>query len=136
MNEANLFTTLVAAAGGVVPEGAPREASLRVSSIAESLSVKPDVQGARPACMSARDGEVARAAACPNGLHSPVVPRLPLMSAPLAQALALATAYAEAHETPWTRDPLREPERFGVHHEDPPPWNRLRGPVHARGPCA
>jgi hypothetical protein len=21
-----------------------------------------------------------------------------------------------------------------VHHDDPPPYNRLRGPVHARGP--
>ena len=46
--------------------------------------------------------------------------------------LASATAFAEAHETPWTRDPLREPQRFGVHHDDPPPWNRLRGPVHDR----
>jgi len=55
--------------------------------------------------------------------------------APLA-SLALATAFADAHETPWTRDPLREPQRFGVHHDDPPPWNRLRGPVHARGPCS
>ena len=55
--------------------------------------------------------------------------------APLAP-LALATAFADAHETPWTRDPLREPQRFGVHHDDPPPWNRLRGPVHARGPCS
>ena len=58
------------------------------------------------------------------------------MPIPRSQRLALATAFAEAHETPWTRDPLREPQRFGVHHDDPPPWNRLRGPVHARGPCS
>jgi hypothetical protein len=24
----------------------------------------------------------------------------------------------------------------GVHHDDPPPYNRLRGPVHARGPVS
>lgn len=52
----------------------------------------------------------------------------------VSPALAEAIAHASAHETPWTRDPAREPERFGVHHDDPPPWNRLRGPVHARGP--
>jgi len=44
-----------------------------------------------------------------------------------------AIDYAQAHEVPWTRDPLAEPDRWGVHHEDPPPWNRLRGPVQARG---
>ena len=51
-------------------------------------------------------------------------------------AIAEAIALARAHETPWSRDPQREPERFGIHHDDPPPWNRLRGPVHARGPCS
>jgi CubicO group peptidase (beta-lactamase class C family) len=58
------------------------------------------------------------------------------MAIPVPHPLAAATAFAEAHETPWTRDPLREPQRFGVHHDDPPPWNRLRGPVHERGPCS
>lgn len=58
------------------------------------------------------------------------------MPTPVSHPLAAATAFAEAHETPWTRDPLREPQRFGVHHDDPPPWNRLRGPVHERGPCS
>ena len=48
--------------------------------------------------------------------------------------LAEAVAFASAHETPWTRDPAAEPQRFGVHHDDPPPWNRLHGPVHSRGP--
>lgn len=43
-------------------------------------------------------------------------------------------AFAQAHEVPWPRDPAADPARFGVHHEDPPPWNRLHGPLHARGP--
>lgn len=34
---------------------------------------------------------------------------------------------------PWTRNPAAEPARWGVHHGDPAPFNRLRGPVHARG---
>jgi CubicO group peptidase (beta-lactamase class C family) len=45
-----------------------------------------------------------------------------------------AIAHAQAHETPWPRDPLADPAAWGVHHEDPPPYNRLRGPVHPRGP--
>ena len=55
---------------------------------------------------------------------------------PITPPLALQDAldFARAHETPWTRDPAAEPLRFGVHHEDPPPWNRLLGPVHPRGP--
>ncbi len=44
-----------------------------------------------------------------------------------------AIAYAQAHEVPWPRDPLEDPARWGVHHEDPAPFNRLRGPVHSRG---
>jgi hypothetical protein len=51
-------------------------------------------------------------------------------------ALDQAIALAQANETSWTRDPQREPLRFGVHHDDPPPWNQLRGPVHARGPVS
>ncbi|WP_088285737.1 serine hydrolase [Ideonella sp. A 288] len=42
-------------------------------------------------------------------------------------------AFAEAHEVPWPRDPAADPARWGVHHDDPPPFNRLRGPVHPRG---
>jgi len=45
-------------------------------------------------------------------------------------------AFAEQHEVGWTRDPHAEPERWGVHQADPPPWNRLFGPVHARGPVS
>ena len=44
-----------------------------------------------------------------------------------------AIAFAQAHEIPWTRDPDADPAHWGVHHDDPPPFNRLRGPVHARG---
>lgn len=44
-----------------------------------------------------------------------------------------AISYAQAHEVPWPRDPQADPARWGVHHEDPPPFNRLRGPVHPRG---
>jgi len=47
-----------------------------------------------------------------------------------------AIRYACEHEVPWPRDPQAEPDRWGVHHEDPPPWNRLRGPVHPRGPVS
>jgi CubicO group peptidase (beta-lactamase class C family) len=44
-----------------------------------------------------------------------------------------AIAHAQAHEVPWPRDPASDPARWGVHHADPPPFNRLRGPVHPRG---
>ena len=44
-----------------------------------------------------------------------------------------AITYAQAHEVGWPRDPQADPARWGVHHEDPPPFNRLRGPVHPRG---
>lgn len=44
-----------------------------------------------------------------------------------------AIEFSQAHEIPWPRDPAAEPERWGVHHVDPPPYNRLRGPVHPRG---
>ena len=62
------------------------------------------------------------------------------MTAPTFDAAALSEAarFAQAHETPWPRDPAAEPapgqNPWGVHHDDPPPYNRLRGPVHARGP--
>ena len=37
---------------------------------------------------------------------------------------------------PWPRDPPADPSAWGVHHEDPPPYNVLRGPVHGRGPVS
>ena len=51
--------------------------------------------------------------------------------------LADAIQFAQAHEAPWPRDPRAAPAvgqtAFGVHHNDPAPWNVLRGPMHARG---
>src|SRR3954467_4435875 len=44
-----------------------------------------------------------------------------------------AVAFAQSHEIPWPRDPAADPARWGVHHDDPPPFNRLRGPVYPRG---
>ena len=44
-----------------------------------------------------------------------------------------AIAFAQSHEIPWPRDPAADHARWGVHHDDPPPFNRLRGPVHPRG---
>ncbi len=41
--------------------------------------------------------------------------------------------FSQAHEVAWPRDPAVDPLRWGVHHEDPVPYNQLRGPVHARG---
>ncbi|HEV8693908.1 MAG TPA: serine hydrolase, partial [Lysobacter sp.] len=41
--------------------------------------------------------------------------------------------FAIDHETPWTREIT---DKWGIHHEDPPPWNKLLGPVHARGPMS
>ncbi len=41
--------------------------------------------------------------------------------------------FAAAHEVPWPRDPEADAAHWGVHHDDPPPWNVLRGPVHPRG---
>lgn len=44
-----------------------------------------------------------------------------------------AIAFAQSHEIPWPRDPAADPAHWGVHHADPAPFNRLRGPVHPRG---
>lgn len=48
-------------------------------------------------------------------------------------ALSEAIGYAVAHETAWSRDPGPQ---FGIHQQDPAPWNRLRGAVHGRGPVS
>jgi len=37
-----------------------------------------------------------------------------------------AVAFAQSHEIPWPRDPTADLTRWGVHHDDPPPFNRLR----------
>ena len=52
-----------------------------------------------------------------------------MTSTPFAEAIQ----YALQHEVRWPRDPQADPARWGVHHDDPPPFNRLRGPVHVRG---
>ncbi|NYT37157.1 class C beta-lactamase-related serine hydrolase [Allopusillimonas soli] len=44
-----------------------------------------------------------------------------------------AIAFAQAHESTWDRDAKG---KFGVHLNDPPPWNRLYGPIHSRGPAS
>ena len=49
-----------------------------------------------------------------------------------------AIVLARSHEMPWPRDPAAAPGlgevAWGVHHDDPPPFDRLLGPVHPRGP--
>lgn len=56
------------------------------------------------------------------------------------QRLTDVIGFAQAHEVPWPREPtaplLPGQKPFGVHHGDPAPWNRLRGPVHGRGPVS
>ncbi len=47
--------------------------------------------------------------------------------------LERAVQFAVEHETAWSRD-TEEP--WGIHSQDPPPWNRLLGPVHSRGPVS
>ncbi len=49
-------------------------------------------------------------------------------------ALREAIAFAIAHESPWDRDPASG--NWGIFGQDPPPWNRLLGPVSPRGPCS
>jgi CubicO group peptidase (beta-lactamase class C family) len=44
-----------------------------------------------------------------------------------------AAAFAQSHEISWPRDPAADLAHWGVHNDDPPPFNRLRGPVHPRG---
>jgi CubicO group peptidase (beta-lactamase class C family) len=47
--------------------------------------------------------------------------------------LEYAVQFAIEHEIPWSREIT---DNWGVHREDPPPWNRLLGPVHSRGPVS
>lgn len=47
--------------------------------------------------------------------------------------LEQAVRFATNHEIPWSRDIS---DSWGIHNEDPPPWNRLLGPVHVRGPVS
>ncbi len=54
----------------------------------------------------------------------------------MSERFAQAIHFAQAHEVAWPHDPAADPARWGVHHEDPPPYNRLLGPVHPRGPVS
>ena len=47
--------------------------------------------------------------------------------------LRQAVDFAVAHETSWDRD---NSDNWGIHNADRPPWNRLLGPVHPRGPVS
>ncbi|SRR5581483_11012161 len=49
------------------------------------------------------------------------------------EKLEQAVQFAIDHEVAWSRE---TGDRWGIHHEDPPPWNRLLGPVHSRGPVS
>ncbi|HUF22400.1 MAG TPA: serine hydrolase, partial [Burkholderiales bacterium] len=44
--------------------------------------------------------------------------------------LEQAIQFAIDHEIAWSRDTGGV---WGVHQQDPPPWNRLYGPVYPRG---
>ncbi len=44
--------------------------------------------------------------------------------------------FAAANESAWSRDPGKDPQHWGIHLGDRPPWNRLLGPVFDRGPAS
>jgi len=50
-----------------------------------------------------------------------------------SNALREAVKFADDHETSWSRE---IGPQWGIHHQEPPPWNRLLGPVHDRGPVS
>ncbi|MGD8475708.1 MAG: serine hydrolase [Burkholderiales bacterium] len=47
--------------------------------------------------------------------------------------LEQAIQFAVEHETAWSREISDD---WGIHHDDSPPFNRLLGPVHSRGPVS
>ncbi|QCP50749.1 beta-lactamase family protein [Trinickia violacea] len=51
----------------------------------------------------------------------------------LAQEIRDAIQFSVDHESTWDR---HTGGAFGVHVNDPPPWNRLLGPLHDRGPVS
>jgi CubicO group peptidase (beta-lactamase class C family) len=51
----------------------------------------------------------------------------------MSPALQEAIQFIEKCETPWSRDTSPP---WGIHEVDPPPYNRLYGPVHGRGPVS
>jgi CubicO group peptidase (beta-lactamase class C family) len=44
-----------------------------------------------------------------------------------------AVEFAIAHEIKWTRKPAQDSKDYGVHQNDPAPWNVPLGPLHPRG---
>jgi hypothetical protein len=50
-----------------------------------------------------------------------------------SKQLDSAIQFAIDHEVAWSRDTQGV---WGVHQDDPPPYNRLYGPVHPRGGVA
>ena len=52
---------------------------------------------------------------------------------PSNSTMQQAIAFAIDHESTWDREVTAN---WGVHRDDPPPWNRLLGPVHSRGPVS
>jgi hypothetical protein len=89
------------------------------------------VSGPSAAWPKGRNGQVP--SGCPPFLHVDEVPelaKLTIMS--VMEQLNEAITFAQSHEIPWPRDPAADPAHWGVHHDDPPPFNRLRGPVHPR----
>ncbi len=51
----------------------------------------------------------------------------------MSSAFQEAIQYIQECETPWSRDTSPP---WGIHELDPPPYNRLYGPVHGRGPVS
>ena len=51
----------------------------------------------------------------------------------MTPSLESALAFIQSCETPWSRDTSPP---WGIHDVDPPPYNRLYGPVHGRGPVS
>ena len=44
--------------------------------------------------------------------------------------------FANDNESPWVRDPAQGGRNWGIHENDPPPYNQLLGPVFERGPVS
>lgn len=60
----------------------------------------------------------------------------PFVQPARARPLQEAIEFACAHESKWSREPSADGSTWGVHGADPAPYNRLLGPVCARGPAS
>ncbi|MGB7181129.1 MAG: serine hydrolase [Burkholderiaceae bacterium] len=54
----------------------------------------------------------------------------------LSPAWCDVVSFAAANECPWAKDPTDDGASWGIHLKDPPPHNRLLGPVFKRGPAS